>query len=276
MRKFRPTSAAPSVLAMSLLWTAACGTLRPAPQQPAQESHDYHSAKPTFAYTGDRGPGFWGTLERDWRACSEDTRQSPIDLDGFVPDPALGPLDLATRETGLDMVNKGYTLEQAYVGGGTLRFEGTAYTLQQFHFHTLSEHAVEGGLGEMELHAVFSNAETKTNAVIGVIYRLGAENPFLAKFDRRLPKAAGEVAKDPAVRFDLREAFPDTEAYLTYPGSLTTPPCSPTVTWIVLRQESELSESQLQAFRDIMGNNFRPLQERGRRTIRTSSPPPAP
>lgn len=225
---------------------------------------------PQFEYSGDNGPGFWGELTTAWANCAVDARQSPIDLSAATVDEALEPLSLDLHGTPLAIFNDGHTIEQEYENGSTLAFAGITYDLLQFHFHTLSEHTIEGERGAMELHAVFRNEASGNLAVIGMLYEIGKENEFLALFDDRLPVKKGDEVDDEGTEVDLAEGLTDTAEYYTYPGSLTTPPCSPIVTWIVLKERAELSADQFKAFRDILGNDFRPLQERNGRTIRTT------
>src|SRR5262245_6905737 len=113
-----------------------------------------------FSYSGDNGPGFWGELDPAWVNCSEDQRQSPIDIEQAVRDATLGPVELDLHATEINLVNNGHTIEQEYQPGSALTFEGVVYELKQFHFHTLSEHAINGERGVMELHVVFANAAT--------------------------------------------------------------------------------------------------------------------
>ena len=140
--------------------------------------------------------------------------------------------------------------------------------------HTLSEHTIDGKRGVMELHAVFDD-ETGNKAVIGQLYEIGQENAFLAQFDHILPEKSGEVVGPLlGTEINLADGLKNTKRYYTYPGSLTTPPCSPTVTWIVLKKWATLSEEQFRLFNDILGHNFRPLQERNGRIVRLSTHAP--
>ena len=225
-------------------------------------------APPEFAYSGDRGPAFWGELSPEWENCSIDPAQSPIDISGAVTDETLEPLSLNLHDTPLDLVNTGTTVTQTYEEGSDLEFEGVTYELEEFHFHTLAEHTFEGEYSRMDLHAFFRNAESGHRAVIGLRYELGAENEFLAQFDDRLPAKQGDEVFDPEVQLNLWDGLTDPSSYFTYVGSTTTPPCSPGVTWILLKEVEEFSEAQFETFRSILGNNFRPLQERNGRIIR--------
>jgi carbonic anhydrase len=232
----------------------ACGT-----SVPAQE-HD----APHFSYSGDTGPGFWPEMSP---GCAPSARQSPIDIDRAVTDPKLGPLDLKTTEATFRVSNTGYTVADSPAAeGGTLTVDGQSFVLAQFHFHTLSEHTVNGRQGMMELHAVFQNSP-KNLAVIGLLYKIGRADPFLQRLlDAGLPPKTNSAPV--TVRgVDMKQAFTSVASYYTYPGSLTTPPCSETVTWFVLKQWGEMSQQQYEAFRHILGNDFRPIQKTAGRSV---------
>jgi carbonic anhydrase len=228
-----------------------------------------------FSYSGDDGPGFWSAMNPAWSACGSaaaEARQSPIDIVGAAEDPKLKPLDLKTFPTTVDIINNGHTIEQHYEGTGTaINFAGKKYELLQFHFHSLAEHVVNGERGDMELHAVFQAPQSSDKLVVGVIFEVGkTENRFLKTLiDAGLPKKHGAktVVSTP---INVADVLTSPNSYFTYPGSLTTPPCSETVTWVVLAKRARLTQAQLQAFRDILGNDFRPLQARNGRAIRSA------
>jgi carbonic anhydrase len=151
-----------------------------------------------------------------------------------------------------------------------LTVDGQSFALAQFHFHTLSEHTVNGRQGLMELHAVFQNSPQKL-AVIGLLYKIGRADPFLQRLlDAGLPPESSSAPV--TVRaVDMKQAFTSLASYYTYAGSLTTPPCSETVTWFVLKQWGEMSQQQYDALRHILGNDFRPIQKTdGRRVSATA------
>lgn len=232
-----------------------------------------HAAE--FGYAGDNGPGFWSETP-GWEACggtAATARQSPIDITDVVVDHHLGPLQLQLHETPLALTNNGHTIEQEYEPGSFLTVSNVSYTLTQFHFHTLSEHTVHGERGVMELHAVFKDLSSDKIAVVGMLYTLGRENAFLSELmGSGLPKKSGDEVNVPSHLITLADALTDTSRYYTYAGSLTTPPCSETVTWFVLRRAGELSQEQFEAFQQLLGNNFRPLQKPNHRVVRTTAP----
>ena len=258
------------VLCLFALVLLSCGAENSggATNEQVGETQEATKSKPAFAYSGDAGPAYWGDLSDSWRDCSSGNRQSPIDIADVTSDPSLAPLRLQLRANPVSLVNNGHTIEQQFDDAGSLTLAGRTYELLQLHFHTLSEHTLQGHHSPMEMHAVF-RAEDDSLAVIGLLYGIGAENAFLANFDRNLPARSGDSFQSPT-EIDLSQGLSDTTSYYTYEGSLTTPPCSPTVTWIVLQESAELSRRQLQAFRDVMGNNFRPVQDLGGRSVRST------
>ena len=238
------------------------------------------SASPSvhaFEYSGSEGPAFWSELPGA-EACAgveATARQSPIDITDPVVDRALDELQLQLGSVPLHIANNGHTIEVEYNAeseAGTLFYENTPYTLAQFHFHTLSEHAVNGERGLLEMHAVFRDETGTRAAVVGVIFRLGKENPFLQQMiDAGLPARKDEVVVADGLAINLADGLTDPAKYYAYDGSLTTPPCSETVSWIVLKDVAEMSAAQFAAFRRVLGNNFRPLQALNNRTVRTTT-----
>jgi len=221
-----------------------------------------------FAYTGDKGPGFWGEISP---ACAPTSvRQSPIDIDRVVMDAKLDPLRVISTETTAVVRNPGYTLVGNMDNRPTLELDRVTYTLVEFHFHTLSEHTIQGQHGLMELHVVFADPSLQKLAVIGVIFKIGRPNRFLQNMlSAGLPDKSTSAPVTVA-KLNVAEAFTDTASYYNYPGSLTTPPCSETVNWFVLKQWAEMSEEQFQAFLKVLGNDFRPLQTRNGRVVKAT------
>jgi carbonic anhydrase len=228
-------------------------------------------ASAAFSYSGDNGPGFWGQLDPAWEACAAGGgKQSPININRVRLDRKLRPLNLSLKATPIALVNNGHTIEEEYEPGSNLAFGGTTYQLQQFHFHTLSEHTIGGWRGVMEQHAVFKDDRAHKVAVVSVLYKIGHKNPFLAKLSAAgLPMKEGNTVSS-AGEVNLAKALTDPGAYYTYAGSLTTPPCTENVTWFVLKQPAELSAAQFNSFQKILGNDFRPLQERDGRVVRAT------
>lgn len=230
---------------------------------------------PDYQYSGVTGPAYWRETA-GWEACGRSTeagaRQTPIDITAPVFDRSLEPLSLSIWPTPLRFRNTSHTVEQEYESGSYIVVGGVSYGLLQFHFHTLSEHAVAGRRGALELHAVFRNAATGQIVVVGQIFDLGRRNRFLTDLlADGVPFRAGDVISSER-KINVADAFVNTRAYFTYAGSLTTPPCSETVTWFVLQNRATLSESQYAAINKVVGNNFRPFQAQNNRVVRASRP----
>ena len=230
-----------------------------------------------FEYSGSNGPAFW-SQEPGAEACAGaevTARQSPIDITNPIIDQSLDELDLQFGSVPLRLVNDGHTIEVDYSAeseAGTLFFDNTPFTLTHFDFHTLSEHTVGGERALMEMHATFRDETGTRQAVVALLFRLGNENPFLQlMIDAGLPERKDAVVVADGISINLADGITDPAKYYTYEGSLTTPPCSETVTWIVLKDVAEMSADQIAAFRHVLGNNFRPLQALNQRTIRTTT-----
>ncbi|KAJ6657201.1 hypothetical protein lerEdw1_002790 [Lerista edwardsae] len=236
------------------------------------------------------------------------SRQSPINIQwrDSVYDPHLKPLEISYDPTTcLHMWNNGYsflvefedTTDKSIITGGPLE---NNFRLKQFHFHWGavnewgSEHTVDCKVFPAELHLVhwncckyasFEEALMEDNglAVIGVFLKLGANHSGLQKLVEALPAIKHKDALVEFEEFDPSCLLPSCPDYWTYAGSLTTPPLSESVTWIIKKKAIEVDEDQLEVFRMLlftpageeeerMVDNFRPLQPIMGRTVRSSFP----
>jgi carbonic anhydrase len=210
------------------------------------------------------GPGAWGTLEGN-EAC-HGSAQSPIDL-GSAQEGHLPKLQINYKRTDLAVVNNGHTIQVNISNGSTLKINGKSYTLLQFHFHSPSEHGVNGYRYPMEAHFV-NKAADGSLAVIGVFIKEGKVNPTLQKIWDIAPEHEGEASAD--IRINPSKLLGDEEnVYYGYHGSLTTPPCSEIVTWNVLDETISASREQIEHFVSLLhdGHNARPIQPVNGRTV---------
>ncbi|MEE9590105.1 MAG: carbonic anhydrase [Hyphomicrobiaceae bacterium] len=220
-----------------------------------------------WGYSGDDGPGNWASLSSKYAACATGKRQSPVNL----ADPQKAPLaDIETQlgGTNLSVVNNGHTVQVDIEQGSTLRIDGKSYRLVQFHFHTPSEHTLDGKAMPMEAHFVHA-ADDGHLAVIGVFIMLGAPNQVIATIWSAMPRHEGKVPLTAAI--DLNSLLPKVRIFFRYKGSLTTPPCSETVTWTVLSRPITISPEQLKAFATLYPMNARPVQSLYQRGILTNN-----
>ena len=224
-----------------------------------------HTEKVEWGYEAKNGPGVWGQLSPEYSLCAEGKHQSPIDL--VNPTPAeLPPIFCEYyRTTDLNIRNNGHTIEVSYPEGSWIEVDGVRYQLLQFHFHAPSEHTVAGESFDMEMHLVHKSEEGSL-AVVGLLIEKGKHNSELETVWAHLPDTAGEtrtvenVAIDLPLILSLTGTAQTVSDYYRYDGSLTTPPCSEGVQWIVLTIPIEMSEAQIMAFKAIIHNNNRPVQ----------------
>ncbi|NJK80366.1 MAG: carbonic anhydrase family protein [Chloroflexaceae bacterium] len=237
----------------------------PPTQQPAPAAE---GAAVEWGYEGEIGPENWSTLSGNFATCGLGTEQSPIDLSEPAPSDEFGPLELNYAATPITVLNNGHTIELEYEPGSTLTFNGQTYELVQFHFHNPSEHTLTGEASPLEAHLVHRDNNGNL-AVIGVFLMLGEANPFLAQFWDALPAAAGETEVEGEI--NVRDLLPEDLSYHTYTGSLTTPPCSEGVRWLVLRDTVTISQEQVDAFTAIYSGNARPVQPLNDRDLLTNA-----
>jgi carbonic anhydrase len=226
------------------------------------------AAEHHWSYEGEAGPDKWGSVDAANKACSIGSQQSPIDISGTIA--ARQPsLKLGWDKRPDTIVNNGHTIQLGLPEGSTLEMDGRKYSLKQFHFHHPSEHLVESKRFAMEAH--FVHAADDRLAVVGVLLVPGRSNPVFRKIVTTMPAEEGApVAADAAI--DPNRLLPAERSYFHYEGSLTTPPCSETVDWIVLRHPVEVDESDIARFAKLYPMNARPVQQRDRRFILSSSP----
>lgn len=226
-------------------------------------------AAPRWAYSGDGGPERWGGLDRDYAACSSGQQQSPIDLTSAVARDVQNP-QLAYQPASGRILNNGHTVEVDLEGLSTLSLDGYVYELQQFHFHSPSEHTVDGSSFPAELHLVHRGAGGVL-AVIGVLLQVGAENPALRPLLAAIPGKVGREARLGDV--DVQALLPADRRAYRYSGSLTTPPCTENVSWVVMATPISASSSQIAALARVLQGNSRPVQSLGRRELVLDSTP---
>jgi carbonic anhydrase len=176
-------------------------------------------------------------------------------------------LRIAHNEHMDDIIDNGHTIQITVDEGSTFTFDGTTYHLKQFHFHTPSEHTLDGMHLPMEMHMVHQSEEGSL-AVIGILFREGSiPNENFAKIITNLPNAKGETNHITDTALELKIHLPKDNYAYHYTGSLTTPPCSENVQWLVLREMVSLSGDQLEAFSSRIGPNNRPTQALNGRTV---------
>ena len=226
------------------------------------------SSKPQYGYSGDLAPEKWGQLSPLYATCSDGAEQAPVNIvsSATVKQRQASPLQPSYPANSADVVNTGTTIQVNT--SGNLKIGSNTYKLLQYHFHTPSEEAINGTRYDANVHLVHQDAEGHL-AVIGVIFKTGASNAYLASFWNKLPTQKGNSVKVELP--SLNTLLPGSLEYYSYPGSLTTPPCTEGVRFYILKQPVAMSAAQLAAFRALFPMNARPLQPLNGRVIKSSN-----
>jgi carbonic anhydrase len=221
-----------------------------------------------WSYEGEAGPEHWGELSAENAACSAGSQQSPLDITGAIK--ADMP-DIKTEwKKGGTVLNNGHTIQvKVPPAGSKLRRGDRIYELVQYHFHAPSEHLVDGMHFPMEAHFVHKNEKNGALGVLGVFIVPGAANNTFAKLAAAFPAKAGEeAAVDDS---DPSGLLPASLRYWAYEGSLTTPPCSEIVDWMVAKDPIEVAAADIKKFTALYSMNARPALTTNRRYILSSS-----
>ena len=223
------------------------------------------SGQPHWSYQGDTAPQFWGNIDPAFSMCSAGKSQSPVDLKAFV-ESELVPLGIKYSASGKEVINNGHAIQVNYEPGSIAAVGEHSYELKQFHFHSPSENTIAGKSFPLEAHFVHADAAGNL-AVIAVMYEEGPINGELEKAWKKMPVSAG--GKDSLeAAMDAAALLPADKDYYRFNGSLTTPPCSEGVLWIVMKKYGTVSREQIEKFVATMkGPNNRPVQPLNARVV---------
>ena len=219
-----------------------------------------------WSYEGATGPAKWGDLDSADKVCSIGLQQSPIDIVAPIKS-QLPPLKLSWAKAADTIVNNGRSIQLNFAQGSILAVGDKKYNLMQVHFHRPSEHMVAGKSYPMEAHFVHRANFGSGLAVVGVLMSTGSSpNKAFAKVVATMPAKEGEPVKaDPD--FNPNALVPRRLTYYRYSGSLTTPPCSETVEWLLLTTPITVADSDVAAFAKLYPMNARPVQRDNRRYV---------
>lgn len=217
-----------------------------------------------WGYTGEGQPENWGNLSPEYQVCQAGSQQSPIDLDQAIP-ADLASIEIDYTSAPSKIVHNGHTIQVDVKPGNTLILDGLSFELLQFHFHHPSEHTVAGQTYPMEAHFVHKN-ETGNLAVLGVFLKEGQENSTLKPLWDVMPTTKESEAPI-ASSVKMADLLPPSRSTYRYFGSLTTPPCSEVVQWIVFDTAVEVSKAQIEQFTKLFPLNARPVQPQNRRFL---------
>ena len=249
----RAAADAPGGMAMPAMGTPTTGA-------PAADVH--------WGYDGPQGPQTWGQLRPDFNLCARGTRQSPIAIDSNTT--LLGPAEPIQFNYGPSsgtVINNGHTIQVDVAGENAIAVRGSRYRLVQFHFHAPSEEQINGQRYPMVAHLVHRNDDGQL-AVVAVLLQEGPPNPVIDKVWTYMPLDAADRVRMPRDALNLLALLPADQRYYQFMGSLTTPPCSEGVLWMVLKQPMSISRAQMRLFTQLYSHNARPLQPLNGRVVR--------
>jgi carbonic anhydrase len=221
-----------------------------------------------WSYEGETGPANWSKINVDWAKCGTGNRQSPIDLrDGIKVN--LEQISFDYHPSSFSEVNDGHTIRVMVGSGNFITVGNTVYELQEFHFHRPSEEKINGRGTEMVIHLVHRSVEGKV-AIVAVLLERGQPHRLMQTIWDNLPLEKNEVVS-PSIVIDPSDALPERRDYFTYMGSLTEPPCTEGVLWMVFKQPMQASPAQMALFSRLYPLNARPVQPTAGRMIKESN-----
>jgi carbonic anhydrase len=247
------------------------------------------AAPPEIPWTYSDGPGGpenWVTLRKENQLCGKGKMQSPINInfDNTVKG-NLSPVVFEYRPFFLSLMDNGRTVEVIGAEGNNILVNEKQYRLVGFDFHKPSEEAFNGERAEMSVHLVHQHFDG-SKVIVAVMLSsspklMGAakkswrdsvpnENPLFQIILNNVPLLKNQVASPRDVAINPNQLLPVDRTYFTYMGSLTEPPCTEGVTWIVMKNPVFVSAQQVHSFGQIYNNNARPLQIKGDRIIKES------
>lgn len=222
-----------------------------------------------WSYTGTHsGPSAWSDLDPAFKECSLGKAQSPINIDQ-TEKADLPALQFSySHSAAPTLINNGHTVQVNLPAGNTLKVGDKTYELLQFHFHTPSEERIHGKRLPMVAHFVHKNAEGQLG-VVSLLIEQGKTNHAFDPIFAHTPRAGEKITVDD-LTVDLDDMLPAKLGYYSFEGSLTTPPCSEGVNWMVVKQPIQLGKQQIKAFRTLFKGNARPTQALNGRVVKES------
>lgn len=238
---------------------------------PFVKSHaDDYETNWSYNNKGADGPSNWGKLSPKYKACSLGEEQSPVDINTrtAIRDKKLPTIEFKYKDSILDLENDGHWVEVDIKKGSSLLINGKSYRFTQVHFHTPSEHTLNGKPVAAEAHFVHELEKGKGLVVVGLFIREGKENKAYEPILSRVPAAPHSEREYKDVKFNAMSLLPKAPSqYYYYDGSLTTPPCSEPVKWFIFKNEIELSAAQIKKLSSLYDMNVRPIMPIGKRKI---------
>ena len=232
--------------------------------EPSAEKQIGHDITPYWSYKNVEG---WAKLSADFTACGAGKNQSPINIEGAV-DANLPAIKFNYNMlTANEIINNGHTVQVNMWSGGEITLDGEKFKLKQFNFHTPSEHMINGKKFPLEAHFVHLNSSGQI-VVVAVMFEPGKDDALVEALWKNIPLKAGGSHKLDAKALNSLEFEADVKNYYRYNGSLTTPPCTEGVRWIVMKSPRHVSQAQVLRLQEALSvANNRPVQKLNARVV---------
>ncbi|MFY0610887.1 MAG: carbonic anhydrase family protein [Hyphomicrobiaceae bacterium] len=216
--------------------------------------------KPHWGYGVRNGPAHWSAMNDKFKTCGTGKHQSPIDIPRAAGKGGA-KVTFDYQAGSATVVNNGHTIQVNVAKGSKLSVGKRSYRLVQFHFHTPSENTVDGLHYPMETHLVHADEKGRL-AVVALMVRIGDRSLI-----DRLPKPTEVNVMTSTGKINPAKLLPSDKSHYAFTGSLTTPPCSEGVNWIVMKEPVEVTNATVAEFYAILGANNRPTNPRNGREI---------
>ena len=215
-------------------------------------------------YHGSGAPEHWAQLSEEYATCADGRQQSPVDIAGYEMG-AAAPISFSYGGDAESVRNDGRFVYVDYPAGNTLSVGQRTFTLKSAHFHSPSEHLIDGASFAAEMHLVHADADGNL-AVVGLLFRSGTSSPVAQEVLDAAPAAGDTVVE--GFTLNAKGYGLDELGYYRYDGSKTTPPCHEPVDWYVMREPKSISPEQVDKLLALSGGpNNRPVQPIGDRVV---------
>ena len=249
-------------LTASSLFLTACSSTSQEASRETGAPPSAGQAQAQWSYTDDGGPEAWGELSEDFDLCTSGTSQSPIDLPRTVPD-LSDDVSIGARVAPVTEADTGHASQvEVDEDSSTVLSGGREFELLQMHAHTPAEHTVDGIAPAAEMHLVHTSDDGRL-LVLSVLVDEGSPSEPWQTF---LDTATGPDGASSTL--DIASLLPSSLQHWSYDGSLTTPPCSEGVSWVVFAEPVTLSTEQIARLDAVHDHNARPTQALNDRVIR--------
>ncbi len=220
-----------------------------------------------WSYIGANGPEAWAQLKPEYAACGKGERQSPIDVrDGIKVQ--LDAVQFHYQAPDFRVIDDGRTVRVLVAPGSAMEVMGRRFELKHLQFHRPSEVHVNGKAFDMAVHLVHQDVDGRS-AILAVQLERGSAHSVVQAVWNNLPLEKG-VEQEARAPLDLIALLPADQRYITFMGSMTTPPCQEGVLWVVMKQPVEISDYQVAVFSRLYPMNARPLQAVNGRMVKES------